>query len=336
LTAATTISRPRPRAASSSRKGKRPFPAIRPYFNDPSFNHPAVALLDELDQHLGIRGERFGPDAFDRLGGVEAGVEQQTKRLLQGGDALGREALPFQSDLVGTVGVVFAFFAGDGEGQDVLGGDRAAAEVGVSAHTHELMDGGESPDRGVVTDLDVAAEGGAVGHNDVGADDAVVGHVAVSHEQVVAADAGQASALHGAAVEGAELADDVVVAHLQPGGLTVIGNVLRTQADAVEREEVVACADAAGTLNDHMGVKHAGLTQLDLGTDDAARAHGAGGGNSRFGVHHGEGRDHWSARKDWAGTTAQLRVPSAASLSPTSARPCMRPAVERKRSTSTS
>ena len=52
---------------------------------------------------------------------------------------------------------------------------------------------------GVILHRDVAGQRGAIGENSVAADDAIVRDVRTRHEQIVAADARDAAALHGAA-----------------------------------------------------------------------------------------------------------------------------------------
>ena len=63
------------------------------------------------------------------------------------------------------------------------------------------------------------------------ADYAVVGNVGVGHDQRMIADAGQASALSGAAIDGDELAYGVVVADFEARWFVLIAQVLRDQSD---------------------------------------------------------------------------------------------------------
>ncbi len=80
-------------------------------------------------------------------------------------------------------------------------------------------------------DDDMAAQSCSIGEDDVVADYAVMGNVGVGHDQSMAADARQASALGGAAIDGNELADNVVVADLEARGLAFIAQVLRGESD---------------------------------------------------------------------------------------------------------
>ena len=66
---------------------------------------------------------------------------------------------------------------------------------------------------------------------------AIVRDVGVSHDQHVAAHAGQSAAFHRAAVDGDKLANLVVVADLEPRGFAGVGEVLRRHADRAEGKE---------------------------------------------------------------------------------------------------
>ena len=90
-----------------------------------------------------------------------------------------------------------------------------------------------------LSDRDMAAEGRSVGQNDVVADVAIVRDVGVSHDQYMASHASQAAALDGAAVDGDELANLVMVTDLEPSGFAGVGEVLRRHADRAKRKEAV-------------------------------------------------------------------------------------------------
>jgi len=54
--------------------------------------------------------------------------------------------------------------------------------------------------------------------------------VRVSHDEVMAADAGEAPAFDGAAIDGDELANDVVGADFEVRGFAVVAQILRGEA----------------------------------------------------------------------------------------------------------
>ena len=85
------------------------------------------------------------------------------------------------------------------------------------------------------------------------ADDAVVRDVNVVHHQHAVADARDHPAAFGAAMDGSELADLVVVADFQARGLAVILEILRSGADRGELENPVARADRGVALDNRVG-----------------------------------------------------------------------------------
>ena len=91
--------------------------------------------------------------------------------------------------------------------------------------------------------VDVPGQRRGVAEDRVAADVAVVRDVGVGHQQVVVADAGDAAAARGAAMDGHELADDVAVADDDPRRLAAELQILRDQADRGHREDLVAVAD---------------------------------------------------------------------------------------------
>src|SRR5215471_18199310 len=79
LIAATTMSIPRLRAASSTRNGNFPLPAIRPYLLDDS----TIRRLDEIQNDFDFRSHRLTAYGVHGLAGVQFRSQEQTKR---GGD----------------------------------------------------------------------------------------------------------------------------------------------------------------------------------------------------------------------------------------------------------
>jgi hypothetical protein len=126
-----------------------------------------------------------------------------------------------------------------------------------------------SPPR--IADLDVTAEGSAVGEHGVGADDAVVRHVRVRHEQVVVADERHALVAGGAAVDGAALAEHVAVADREQRRFAAVFLVLRRIADRGELEHAVVGAQGGRAVDDRVRPDDTARTDAHLRTDDAER-----------------------------------------------------------------
>ena len=162
----------------------------------------------------------------------------------------------------------------------------------MGADLAELVDARVAGQDHPVADLDVAGEDRVVRHHALVADHAVVGHVGIGHEQVVVADAGDAMAADGAAVDGAELAEHVPVADLQARRLALVLLVLRRVADRGELEHLAVPTDR-GRPVDHRVRPHPGaLADLDAVADDRvgpdldALCNAGLGGNYRARVDH--------------------------------------------------
>src|SRR6185436_2211226 len=150
----TVTSWPAPRAASSTRKGKRPFPAIKPrrmsFVRDhflgaagrATKDHATLRRADEVDQvlHLGA-GERLVLfDLLQRPRRVQLRLQQVAERTLDLGDDVEREAAAHQADRVGAVDARRAAADRPRKRQRVLGHHRVAADERVAADAAELVD----------------------------------------------------------------------------------------------------------------------------------------------------------------------------------------------------
>src|SRR5690606_8598079 len=142
---------------------------------------------------------------------------------------------------------------------------------------------------------------------------AAVADVGAGHEQVVRADARHARPLRRAPVKGAVLADQVVLADLQPHRLALVAAVLRIAADDGEGMDRRVRADARVLLDHHMADQtHAG-GQGHARPDGAERADLDPGRHGRRGVDDGGRVDgHWAGSATV--TTMAMNSASAASL----------------------
>ena len=107
----------------------------------------------------------------------------------------------------------------------------AVADHGVGANAHELVHHRRATHDDVVFDVDVPGEDDVVGEGGVVANDAVMREVDIGHDPVAVAEDGFADVLHGAAVEGDEFADGVVVADFEGGVFAAVFFVLRDGAE---------------------------------------------------------------------------------------------------------
>ena len=146
-------------------------------------------------------------------------------------DAVFVETAAFEAGGVQSVGMGVAGGNGFGKGKHVAGDGGAASDEGVGTDVNKMVHRTKRAHRRPLFDDDMASQSCGVGQDDVVADYAVVGNVGVGHDQRMIADAGQASALSGAAIDGDELAYGVVVADFEARWFVLIAQVLRDQSD---------------------------------------------------------------------------------------------------------
>src|SRR6516165_870000 len=236
----------------------------------PRSSHQAArGSVDEVDESadLGpLRGERG--ETLERVRQLQIRAIEDAVGLADVADLLFAEAAPLEA-----LGVDAVRHGGVPRHHHVRGHvareDRAAAEEGMCADLGELVYGGEAAEDHPVADLDVTAHGDAVGEHGVVADHAVVRDVGERHEQVVAANGGDALVVGGAAVDGAALAEDVAVADDQPGRLAAVFLVLGRIADGSELEDAVVRADRGRAVHDHVWPDDGARTDLHLWANDA-------------------------------------------------------------------
>ena len=135
----------------------------------------------------------------------------------------------------------------------------------------ELVGGGEAGNDRVVTDGAVPGEAAVVRKDDVVPQLAIVGDVGVAEEKVVGADAGGQLRV-GAAMDRAVLAEDVVGADFQCGGLADVFEILGFPADDGEGEKLVGIPEGGGAFEDDVGVQHAVIAEGHVRTDGAVGA----------------------------------------------------------------
>ena len=230
---------PSARAASSTRNGNRPLPAMMAellcicafcgvILGQSSVFFPprrritprdAVRMKSTRLSTSGHFERRVLLDAADRLRRVELRLRQVAiggAQLLQRvvGEAAALEADQVQAEHARRPAADRAPVR-----QRVLGDHRVAADERIGADAAELVHRRPGADVDEVGDRHVAAERRVRAEDRLVADVAVVRHVHVIHEQVAVADRRHAAAAGGAAVDRDELAEDVAGADLEAGRL---------------------------------------------------------------------------------------------------------------------
>src|SRR5436309_288320 len=180
------MSMPWLRAASSTRNGNFPFPAMRPYL----FDDATAGCLDEVQENLDLRRLDFTADFFQGLSGIELGLQQKPESRLDVLDLFGREPLTFQPNRVHAKRMRIALADGFRIRQHVFGDDTVAADITMSADAAKRVDAGKCSNRRMVVNHNVATKRGRIRHDDVTPNSAVVGDMCVHHEEVVIADPG--------------------------------------------------------------------------------------------------------------------------------------------------
>src|ERR1700739_2029792 len=151
FSAITAISIPWLRAPSRTRKGNRPFPAIRPQpflFCDVSgmnsrsalLHDAAFGLFDEFHQLLHVGGFLHClSNLFERLRGVFLRARQHAERFLQRLDALRGKSLALQPDRVWPEAARLPFRHDQRKRRHVLRNPRCGADVRIAPQPAKLM-----------------------------------------------------------------------------------------------------------------------------------------------------------------------------------------------------
>ncbi len=206
----------------------------------------------------------------------------------------------------------------------ILQQDRAHRGDAVGADTAELVHHRESAEDRMIADMHVPCELRIIGENRVMTDLAVMGKVHIRHDPVVVTDSGDTDILRGTAIQGAELADGVVVADFQPGRLAGIFFVLRRRADGTKLVNHIARADPGVLADHHMRADACGSADFDICADDGIRTDRDIGGQPCLRVDNGSGMNECSHDKPQAASpgrsrTVHINSASAAITSPTRA-----------------
>src|SRR5262245_43912951 len=164
-------------------------------------------------------------------------------------DALFAEAASLQAHRVQAVRTRLARRGHFSKRQNILGDNRAAANVGMCTDAHKLMHAAKRADYRPFFHDNVTGYGRAIDKHRPVADDGVVANMRVGHDQRVAAQASYPAAFDRAPVDGDALSDNVMVADLQARLLASVTDVLRLNSDSAEREKAVVRAGLRRTVD---------------------------------------------------------------------------------------
>ena len=228
-------------------------------------------------------------------------------------DSLLAETAALEANRIQSVGMGVAGRRSLGKGKHVARDGGPTSDIGMGSDANVLMYGAKRAHHRPFFYGHVAAQGCGVGQDDVIADYAIVSHMSVGHDERLIADARQAAAFCGAAIDGDKLPDTVVVADLKAGRLAAVTQILRRQSDGGEREEAVAGANFRRAGDSNVGDQLAIFAQLSISANRAIGADFAGGVNLRARIEDCGGVD---GHRQWClacgGTAASAVLSSAA------------------------
>ncbi len=225
---------------------------LLPFHERVALHEAGVGAADKAEHLLALVGVAVA--LLDFLHGMADGVAFLEDKAVDVGnivDGFAAETPALQAERVDS-GIGNGVACRLDKGRDVLVDKRAPGGDDVRAYVDKLQAGCLATKDDVVAQHDMTRQGGVVGQDAVAAHYAVVRHMDVCHEQVVAADYGAARG-RSAAVDGAALADDVVVANLAGGVLSGKLQVLRHCRDDRAGEDVAVLADACTGIDNHVG-----------------------------------------------------------------------------------
>src|SRR5258708_14887325 len=197
LSAITAMSIPWLRAPSSTRNGKRPFPAISPQpvelvlasgmksASQELLHDAALGALDEFDQFLHVGEIAEGFSHFGNcLRGIQLCAQQQSKSALQYLQPLGRKAFALQAYRIDAETFRLAFSDDFRKRRHVLRNHRRSPDVGVAADAAKLVHRAKRANGHEIFHRDVPGERRAVHKQRVAADYTFMPHLRVRHKEV--------------------------------------------------------------------------------------------------------------------------------------------------------
>ena len=136
----------------------------------------------------------------------------------------------------------------------------------------ELMHGGKSADRRMVSHRDMAGKRCRICHDDVVSHDAIVSDVTVGHQKIIIPDHGDSMPSLGAAVQGDKFPEHVVVADLQVRRFSLVFEILRICSDGAVAVKMASLADGSPPVDVDMGIQDSAGSNPGLRADDAIGA----------------------------------------------------------------
>src|SRR5580704_3332115 len=225
--AITAISMPWLRAPSSTRNGKRPFPAISPHpvefvvasgirgkaRGESLLHNSAFRALDKSNQFLHIvRAGQFRSHFIQRLGGIQFRAAQQTKRAIQHLQPFLRESFALEPDGIHAVALRLALRHHTRKRWHILHNHRTSPDIRVTPHAAELVHHRKRTDRGEILHCYVPRQRRSIYKQCLIANLIVMTHVRVRQKKVFVPNPCNPTTLHRSPVDGHILPKNISVA----------------------------------------------------------------------------------------------------------------------------
>src|SRR3989304_107206 len=123
----------------------------------------------------------------------------------------------------------------------------------MSANPAELMDRSQSADDRIIFDEDVSRQGCSIGHHHMISNLAIVGDMGVGHDKILISKNSSSAPFDRPSVEGDKLPNNIMISHLQEGGLSPISKGLRRFPDGGELIDLTPLSDLSPLSDDDMG-----------------------------------------------------------------------------------
>jgi hypothetical protein len=133
----------------------------------------------------------------------------------------------------------------------------------MSANPAELMDRSQSANNRMIFDEDVSPQRRSVGHHDMIPNLTVVSDMGVGHDEILISKNGFSTPFDGPSMEGDIFPNDILIPHLQEGGLSPVSNGLRRFPDGGELIDLTSLSNLSPASDDDMGANLRPLTDRD-------------------------------------------------------------------------
>ncbi|OPY86976.1 MAG: hypothetical protein A4E72_01567 [Syntrophus sp. PtaU1.Bin208] len=153
-------------------------------------------------------------------------------------------------------------------GRDILSNRRCPPDDAVCPDPRELVDSNHTADDGKIIDMNMTGQMGSIGDDDVISQLAVMGDMAVSHDEVVIPDHGNADICRRGPIHGHILTKYVMTPDDNPCFFPFVLQILRIAAQGTEGGNPAFLADIRIAFNNNMGSENRIFLDDDTRTDD--------------------------------------------------------------------